>query len=325
MLLSIKHQTELNYSDFIKESVIELRMAPRQETAQHRLSFELAIGPSAKVQSYFDWLGNSVHAFSVTPMHRQIQIIATSIVETAVNTPNLNAVPDLWEKDAVQDWTHYDYLQFGGPVVDTSILRELAEAIVRSTAAKGQSIRLVDLARTMLAKISEFFVYEKGVTTSVSPITEILAHRKGVCQDFAHLTLGLSRALNIPARYVSGYIHSEQNAELRGSAQTHAWVEIWIPSVGWVGLDPTNNCVASENFVKVAVGRNFTDVPPNRGVYRGAGSEKIEVSVKSERLESVPEELAAERTTSLKMPLASGSIEEHILHQMRQQQEQQQQ
>jgi transglutaminase-like putative cysteine protease len=324
MLLSIKHQTELSYSDYIKESVIELRMAPMQETQQHRLSFELAIGPSSKVKSYFDWLGNWVHVFSINPLHNQIQIIASSVVETGSPTLTLDALPDLWRKDAEYDWTHYDFLQFGGPVVDTTILRELAGAILRTASSKGPNVRVGDLATVMLSKISEFFVYEKGVTSSASPITEILAHRRGVCQDFAHLMIGLTRALNIPARYVSGYIHNEKSAEFRGSAQSHAWVEIFVPSTGWVALDPTNNCLVGENFVKVATGRNFSDVPPNKGVYKGAGSEKIEVSVKTERLASVPAELVAERTMALSMPVFAGSIDEQI-QQLRQQHEQHQQ
>lgn len=323
MLLSIKHQTELSYSDYIKESVIELRMAPRQETQQHRLSFELAIGPSAKVKSYFDWLGNSVHVFSINPLHNQIQIIATSVVETGTQKFTLESLPDFWRKEAEYDWVYYDFLQFGGPVVDTTILRELADSIVRTTAARGPNIRVGELAKVMLSKISEFFVYEKGVTTSASPITEILAHRRGVCQDFAHLLLGLSRVLNIPARYVSGYIHPDR-PDYRGTAQSHAWVEIFVPSTGWVPLDPTNNCLAGENFVKVAIGRDYSDVPPNKGVYKGSGTERIDVSVKSEKLTSVPSELVAERTRAITMPIFAGSIDEQI-QQLRQAQEQQQQ
>lgn len=323
MLLSIKHQTDLTYSDYIKESVIELRMAPRQETHQHRLSFELGIGPTSKVRSYFDWLGNSVHVFSINGLHKNIQIVSTSIVETATQTVELDALSDLWHKDTRQDWWLFDFLQFGGPVVDTTILRELADSIVKATPSKDSSVRLGELIKTMLAKLSETFVYEQGVTTSASPITEILAHKRGVCQDFAHLMLGLARALNIPARYVSGYIHCDK-PELRGSAQSHAWVEVLIPTAGWVGVDPTNNCVVGENFVKVAVGRDFTDVTPNRGVYIGSGTEKIAVSVTSERLESVPAELAAERIMSLTAPSFAGSIEDQI-QQIRQQFEQHQQ
>src|SRR4030095_4834369 len=182
MLLSIKHRTDLHYSDYINESVMELRMAPRQETQQHRLSFKLEIGPATKVRSYFDWLGNWVHAFSINALHKRIQIIATSIVETGTQTPSLESLPDFWHKDMEYDWALYDFLQFGGPVVDTTLLRELAGCIMRSVGSNGSSVKLGDLARAMLAKINDDFAYEKGVTTSASPITEILAHNRGVCQ-----------------------------------------------------------------------------------------------------------------------------------------------
>ncbi len=297
-------------------------MAPRQEAHQHRLSFSLAIGPASNVKSYFDWLGNSVHAFSINALHNKIQIIATSVVETNQYTVDLHRLPDEWTGETVWDYTLYDFLQFGGPVVDTPLLRDLAAQLV-DKAPKNGGIKLGDLALAMLRTVDEEFTYEKGVTTAASPITEILEHRRGVCQDFTHLLLGLARALNIPARYVSGYIHPDKQ-RFRGYAQTHAWIEIYIPSVGWVGIDPTNNCVVGENFVKVAVGRNYQDVPPNKGVYKGEGAEDIDVVVESEQLESIPTELAAEKTEALNIPVFSGNIDEQI-QQLKQQQEQQQQ
>lgn len=297
-------------------------MAPRQEAHQHRLSFSLAIGPASNVKSYFDWLGNSVHAFSINALHNKIQIIATSVVETNPYTVQLDRLPDVWESDYRWDYTLYDFLQYGGPVVDTPLLRELAASLIAKVPKNG-SVKLGDVALEMLRTVDEEFTYEKGVTTAASPITEILEHRRGVCQDFTHLLLGLSRALNIPARYVSGYIHPDKQ-RFRGYAQTHAWIEIYIPSVGWVGIDPTNNCVVGENFVKVAVGRNYQDVPPNKGVYKGEGAEGIDVVVESEQLETIPTELAAEKTSALNIPVFSGNIDEQI-QQLKQQQEQQQQ
>ncbi|MBX9688976.1 MAG: transglutaminase family protein [Candidatus Obscuribacterales bacterium] len=323
MLLSITHQTDLNYSDYISESVMELRMAPRQEKFQHRLSFNLAIGPASKVKSYFDWLGNSVHAFSINALHDKIQIIATSVVETISPAVQLEALPDHWQRERSYDYTLYDFLLFGGPVVDTPSLRELSSSILDSVAAEASSPKVGDLILAMLRKIDTDFVYEKGITTSASPITEILEHGRGVCQDFTHLMVGLARSLNIPARYVSGYIHPDHE-RFRGYAQTHAWVEIFVPSLGWVGVDPTNNCIAGENFVKVAVGRNYQDVPPNKGVYKGEGKETIEVAVHSEQLNNIPIDLAAERTEALNIPVFAGNIDE-IIQQIRQQQEQQQQ
>jgi transglutaminase-like putative cysteine protease len=153
----------------------------------------------------------------------------------------------------------------------------------------------------MLDLISDQFAYEKGITNAASPITEILAHRKGVCQDFTHLMIGCARLLGIPARYVSGLIHPDAQ-KYRGYTQTHAWCELRFPSLGeWVGFDATNHCVVGGNFVKVAVGRDFRDVAPNKGLYRGGAREAIDVAVVSEELKSIPTELAAERVQGLSL------------------------
>ncbi len=298
-------------------------MAPRQENNQHRLSFSLAIGPAAKVRSYFDWLGNSVHAFSINALHNQIQIIAKSVVETSVQIVDLSQLQDLWSQEAEYDYSLYDFLAFGGPVVDTPMLRTLAGSILDTARSGSPSLRVGELVKAVLKKIDDDFAYEKGVTTSASPITDILEHSRGVCQDFTHLMIGLCRALNIPARYVSGYIHPDKE-RFRGYGESHAWVEIYLPSFGWLGVDPTNNCAVGSNFVKVALGRNYQDVPPNKGVYKGEGKEIIEVAVESEQLEFIPAELAAERTESLNIPVFAGNIDEQM-QQIKQQQEQQQQ
>ena len=131
MLLKLTHTTELAYSDLISESVMELRMAPRQEMDQHRLAFTLAIGPATTAMSYFDWLGNTVHTFTVNGFHKQIRIVATSVVETEVrNQAQLEALPDTWPvAPEACDYTCYDYLQFGGPVVESAKLAALADSV----------------------------------------------------------------------------------------------------------------------------------------------------------------------------------------------------
>jgi transglutaminase-like putative cysteine protease len=331
MLLSITHKTDLSYSDYINESVMELRMAPRHEHDQHRLSFGLDIGPPTSVKSYFDWLGNTIHAFSINALHDQIQIIATSIVETAPQFTSLEAFDDQWTPDRTFDYALCDFLLFGGPVVDTPLLRDLATNLLLETGSNEGPVKLGALTEAMLRLVDQKFVYEKGVTTAASPITEILEHGKGVCQDFTHLMIGLARALNIPARYVSGYIHPMRQ-RFRGYTQTHAWVELFFPSVGWVGVDPTNNCIVGGNFVKVAIGRNFQDVTPNKGVYKGKGEETIKVAVHSEELSTIPIQLAAERTGALDLPCYAdariGTLdahqEQHHLEQEQQEQQQQQ-
>ena len=293
MLLKLTHTTDLTYSDLISESVMELRMVPRQEQDQHRLSFILAIGPSTSVNSYFDWLGNTVHAFTVNPFHKHIRIVATSVLETDRPRKQVEKFADRWPIEQNGDYAHYDYLQFGGPVIDTPQLRKFVEILWPTP---GMS--LGEMALRMLVLINEKFTYKKGVTTAASPITELLEKGEGVCQDFTHLMIGLARALGIPARYVSGLVHPDKE-RFRGFTQTHAWCELYFPSAGWVGFDPTNNCIVGANFVKVAIGRDYRDVPPNKGVYRGKATETIDVQVHSEELTTIPSELAAERVQGL--------------------------
>lgn len=335
MLLRLVHTTDLTYDDLISESVMELRMAPRQEMDQHRLSFELSIGPETQVTSYFDWLGNIVHAFSVSKFHSRIQIAATSVVETDRPRKEPERFKDAWPYDRnALAYDLWDFLQFGGPVVDCLELRKLAESINPKV---GDSAG--ELALRLLYLIDEKFTYEKGVTSAASPITDILTHGKGVCQDFTHLLIGLARTLGIPARYVSGLVHprprdpadappnsrAASHDDLRGVTQTHAWAELYFPTAGWVGLDPANRCVVGGNFVKVAVGRDFRDVPPNKGLYRGTAKELIDVRVTSEELPAIPPELVAEKYGRLNVPSSSDGAAAHREFVAQQQQIQQQQ
>ena len=323
MLLHLTHNTELHYSDMISESVMELRVAPRQEMYQHRLSFELAIGPPAGVTSYFDWLGNMVHQFTINGFHDRIQIKATSVVETDRQAINLLQVKDRWPLTPSDDYTLYDFLHFGGPVVDC---RQLHDAVTSLSIRQGTP--LGEIAVRLLGFINEEFAYEKGVTNASSSLVDVLDHRRGVCQDFTHLMLGMARVLKIPARYVSGLIHPEDSG-VRGATETHAWCELLFPSCGWVALDPTNRRQADNFFVTVAHGRDFRDVPPNRGVYRGKADEKIDVEVTSELLNDVPEELAADRVSAIGLPVYPGWGHDRRIHTSdlisAQQQQQQQQ
>ena len=324
MLLRVMHETNLTYSDLISETVMELRMCPRQESCQHRLSFELSIGPPAMVSSYIDWLGNMVHSFTVNSFHRELRISSTSVVQTNCAIDDVLQVTDPWPAQ-FQDYGTYDYLQFDGPIVDCEKLRVLAGSLNLQTGMPmGQAI-----AR-MLAAINDGFAYQKGVTTAASPITEVLEHGRGVCQDFTHLMIGVARICGIPARYVSGFLHGEDEeggSNYRGWTQTHAWCELLIPSMGWVGFDPTNNCVVGENFVKLAVGRHYADVPPHRGLYKGSAKESMTVMVQSKALKTVPTHLAGERVRSLDVPTYGGWRELSLAGQQlaREMQEQQQQ
>lgn len=320
MLLKIIHETNLHYTQPISESVMELRMAPRQEQDQHRLSFTLAIGPRTSVNSYFDWLGNTVHAFAVNNPHKQIRIVATSVVEIDRAQLDPEQCPDTWPlQPGSLDYTTFDYMNFDGPVVDCGQLHELVSHL-----HVEPGVKLGELAMRMLRLIDERFTYEKGVTNAASPITEIFEHGGGVCQDFSHLMIAMARALRIPARYVSGFIHRDGD-RFRGYLQTHAWCELYFPSVGWLGFDPANQCIVGQYFVKVAIGRDFRDVPPNRGVYRGAADESISVEVQSIELPAIPWALVPERYDGISLEAPPPFHAENLEAITQQQQGQQQQ
>ena len=303
MLLKLTHETELAYDATISESVVELRMFPRQEARQHRLSFELKLNPYSTVNSYFDWLGNTVHTFTVNGLHDSIRIVSTSVVETEQINVMPETLPDTWPIKDCCDYKLWDYLQFSGPVVDSPALAELAKELY---ARPG--IRIGELGQRMIRLINTRFEYVKGVTTAASPVTEVLAHRQGVCQDFAHLMIALARSMKIPARYVSGMLHPDDSdfERFRGYTQTHAWCELHFPSTGWIGFDPTNSCIAGENFVKVAVGRDYRDVPPNKGMYRGQAKEAIKVEVRTDVLPSIPSDLFPERIVPMGVSAKNG-------------------
>ena len=356
MLIELTHTTELTYKRPVRQSQMELRVCPAQLGDQVRLSFELAIGPAAQVNGYFDWLDNHVHAFGIDRPHDRIKIAATSLVQTRrpeVPVETLAELPDTWPvanaADVQADYANFDFLELGGPVGDSGALRDLAAAV---NPREGEPLGAV--VQRAMGLIGERFEYVKGVTTSATPVAEFIGQRRGVCQDFTHALIGMLRSLGVPTRYVSGIVHDERpdgTGDYLGASQTHAWAEVLFPSQttgsdgsggvgggagaggggagegdGWVGVDPTNACRAGPAFVKVAVGRHFADVPPNRGVFTGGGGEQIDVSVVTRKLNSVPPELTAERFRPLGIPAVSGqSQSQSQSNGLGQQQQQQQQ
>jgi transglutaminase-like putative cysteine protease len=171
-----------------------------------------------------------------------------------------------------------DYLPLRGPVRSTALLEPLL-AQLRPLPRMRVGMWVCQVAESIRGR----FEYARDVTDAMSPIDHLLTHGKGVCQDFTHLMIAILRSYGVPARYVSGYIH-RPNKE----SQSHAWCEVWLPDVGWTGFDPTNGCPVNGHFVKTAVGRDFSDVPPNKGTYRGAGDERIQVRVATRTLDRLP-------------------------------------
>ena len=275
MYYSIRHQTKFRYDHPVAETVMELRMQPRTEWTQHCLSFDIQVSPRARLHSYRDHLGNTVHHFNAPGKTDQLHITATSLVEVQPFREWPEELPEgAWDQIdvAVANGDFHEMLQASDYAKPSTLLTELA--------AKLHVTRRNDpmtLLRQITRGIHETFEYTPKSTRVDSPIDDALRTRKGVSQDFAHIMITLVRQLKVPCRYVSGYVAKDQTlATLSGS---HAWVEALLPGWGWVGFDPANNAMAGERHVRCAVGRDYADVPPTKGIYKGDSRGELSVQV----------------------------------------------
>ncbi len=284
MFYSIRHITKFRYSAPVRESIMEVRMQPRTEGTQRCLTFQLSVLPRARIALYRDYMGNGVHHFDVPGLHRQMVIVAEALVE--VRPPA--TLPDSLGPTA---WAELDSMIADGDYWEMLMPSHFARSgvEVRSLAAefgagsKDQARRrdpvelLLDINKLLFSSIA----YVQKSTSVDSPIEHALRTRKGVCQDYAHIMITMLRHIGIPARYVSGYLFHRSGDETRSAeGATHAWVEALLPEYGWVGFDPTNNVVASDRHVRTAVGRDYADVPPSKGVYKGSVDSELTVIVR---------------------------------------------
>jgi transglutaminase-like putative cysteine protease len=294
MILECQHETRLEYSHAVTEWLAEFRVEPISDDGQSCQSFHLSASQPVSMHKYRDGFGNSVHHMNLLAPHLEVVVLAASIVQTHPRG-SLNRYSDLtWPLDeSALPLAAHDYLHLTGPVRPAPKLQPILERLAPRAGA-----RVVDTALRVSRYIKSTFTYATAVTSASSPIDDVLEMGKGVCQDFAHLMIAILRSFRIPARYVSGYLHRPGK-----ESQSHAWVEVWLGDAGWFGVDPTNDVVVDEHFVKVAIGRNFTDVPPNKGVYRGIGEEKIFARVESRELDRLPTVSWRDQLPPLHVPL----------------------
>jgi transglutaminase-like putative cysteine protease len=278
MYYSIRHTTRFRYSAPIAESVMEVRMQPRTEGEQHCLSFRLHTSPRSQIMAYRDYLGNTVHHFDVPGRHVQLVLTAEALVESDPRPPLPDALDGAaWvDLDAVvgadEHWYEMQPSHFARP-------SDLLDAFAREVRLDRRDDPLTTLRR-LTADIADSFAYMPQSTSVDSPIDDALRNRQGVCQDFAHIMIALTRRLGIPCRYVSGYlVHRVEDQDRSAQDATHAWVEALLPGLGWVGFDPTNDLIADDRHIRVAVGRDYADVPPTRGVFKGKADSALEVAV----------------------------------------------
>jgi len=282
MKLHVLHRTRFKYGAAVRESFNEARLQPVTTGNQACQSFVLKILPTARLSHYLDFYLNYVHLFEVTEPHTELSVEANSVVTTG-NTPALPAdvkpapLADIGQ--CLRLDRCYDFLQSSTYVEVGAELWRLA-----LDATDGQTDAW-QAAQAIMRHIHRNFRYQPLATNVHTHMRDVLAARAGVCQDFAHVMLGLCRALKIPARYISGYLYNGPADQLKGAQASHAWVEVYVPGHGWCGLDPTNDRLADGHYVKVAVGRDYADVSPLKGTYRGTAKRQLSVDVLVTRLE----------------------------------------
>jgi transglutaminase-like putative cysteine protease len=273
MKVDIVHETRYFYTGPVRESVMELWLQPLHLPMQRLVSFEIVTEPRAKMFTYTDWLGNTVYHFDVPRTHDALIIRSHATVETTPPPPlPLTLEPGEWKRlreDYVQA-AHYDFMQPSHFVENTELLTRFMSEHDLLERPPNPLLGL----RQLNDEIYTAFDYTPGFTAADSPIDAALAHRKGVCQDFAHIMLAVARRWGIPARYVSGEARERSTPDA-----SHAWVECYLPTLGWVGFDPTNDMATGERHVVVAYGRDYGDVPPTRGVLKGETEAELQVEV----------------------------------------------
>ena len=273
-IFKIIHITKYKYSLPIKESIHEIRLFPYHFENQEVLDYLLLITNDPEVKYFRDYYGNRVANFNNLEPHQEMVIESRMTVQVN-HQRQIPAIDDTTIKDLEEEINK-----------DITLLRYTYPATIKKQAEIEKILATIDVVNKPITTIAQLcnqyiydnFTYTKGITNVETTVDEILALKKGVCQDFAHLLIQLLRTAGVPTRYVSGYICPNEGT-LRGEGATHAWVEIYTPFQGWLGLDPTNNIWTMNNHVKLAVGRNFADCSPIKGTFKGLARQTLSVSV----------------------------------------------
>lgn len=280
MKLAVTHRTTFHYSAPVRESVNTVHLEPRDFRTQRTLRSLIRVIPPPRLHRFTDLFQNVAHHFELPRPHDRLVIesqlrvenVADEIPEHALAITYPEALPH-WNFE--EAWT---YLQESRHVSKHPDIWRAAIDLIQDRP------RIHEQAVAVMSWIHENFQYTPGATRVDTHLEEAFALRLGVCQDYAHVMIGMCRCLGLPARYVSGYIYNGPSGHLIGDQASHAWAEVLLPHVGWVGYDPTNNTVVDQRFVKIAVGRDYQDVAPIQGSYTGSAHARLEVVVRVDTL-----------------------------------------
>jgi transglutaminase-like putative cysteine protease len=275
--LSVYHVTSFDYAGSVRDNINEVRLCPRSDELQTTLDFRLTTEPPSDPRSYLDNFGNTVHSFDIAEPHTRLVITASSrVITRPPGVPSDLTLPDRYVPLRLEDAGEaIDYLQ---PTARADFAPNIV-ALAREARDAGTQGRLGPLVRRLCRALHGRMEYVPGATDVGTVAGDALKAGRGVCQDYTHIMLAALRVLGIPARYVSGYVHPEGTADEVGEQASHAWVEVFFPSFGWAGIDPTNDQVVDDHYIRVAYGRDYGDVAPVRGSYRGADTRGMDVEV----------------------------------------------
>jgi transglutaminase-like putative cysteine protease len=284
----LAHVTLFSYDGAVSESYNELRLRPRHDESQSCLSFRLTTTPSSRPTAYLDYFNNWVHQFHILPEHDELRVESEAIVLLHPTPAYFTRDVSLSELDQRQETLQDEFFDWMAPSQYCPVMAGLTPMIREVEARCDGTAR--GFANAAAKLVHEQFTYKKGATHVHSSVEDCLETRTGVCQDFSHLLIGLLRQRGIPARYVSGYLvprhpkHADDETRstmenIIGGQASHAWVQANIPEFGWIGLDPTAGHFEDEQHIVVARGRDYGDVPPARGVYKGHAGQSLAVDV----------------------------------------------
>ena len=297
MRLRVCYTTRYLYPAPVTDSHNEVRLMPTNDEEQTRLQFQIATQPAVPIFNYALPSGR-VHHFNLRARHQELALTAESLVLTHRRTLFTDAdTPELDDAFYARPDVADRYAEYLAPTPRVPLL-PLTDFLAEQARAGAESAAPGDYLRALMEAIHGGFRYLPGATTVDTPLPDMVAARAGVCQDFTHLMLAVCRRRGIPARYVSGYLFTGERPDepprrlaqeasgrrersgLSGGDATHAWVECLLPNGRWYGFDPTNNLLANDAYIKVHHGRDYDDVTPLRGLYKGAGEAVLEVMVR---------------------------------------------
>ena len=286
MRVGVRHVTRLTYSAPVSEELLETRLGPLSDADQRWERFELRVRPTGMLRPYVDGFGNSGYIVTLAGTHEFIELTAESVVTTLVSSPSARKEP----ARQLSPLERFDFLLASRLATIDPSVAELAEPH-RLAVEEGAFAASQGLSHTIHGLLD----YRPGMTDTGTTAVEALQGGGGVCQDFSHLLIAACRSVGIPARYVSGYLIDGDPAagdetregwrRLPPPGASHSWVETFSLDHGWRGLDPTHDTLVDDRYVKMAVGRDYADVPPTRGVFRGAAASELAVEVTTQPLD----------------------------------------